>query len=165
MVDKKRDKGRSNLRLPITLPTYRIVNSFRHPPRVACHRHQSRHPARAGRRYLPLRTALQLHVRPQPGAQGSRRSGRPLPLHPQPRIHPTARRHSPDRRLRPDTQHPRSPPMDEAGRRGRHPLPACRLRGTCSTGARLRSSYSMPPRTLSSTSKDCKNPVRASCLP
>ena len=49
---------------PITLPTYRIVNSFRHPPRVACHRHQSRHPARAGRRYLPLRTALQLHVRP-----------------------------------------------------------------------------------------------------
>lgn len=30
--------------------------------------------------------------------------------------------------------------------------------------ARLRSSYSMPPRTLSSTSKDCKNPVRASCL-
>lgn len=31
--------------------------------------------------------------------------------------------------------------------------------------ARLRSSYSMPPRTLSSTSKDCKNPVRASCLP
>jgi uncharacterized phage infection (PIP) family protein YhgE len=29
----------------------------------------------------------------------------------------------------------------------------------------LRSSYSMPPRTLSSTSKDCKNPVRASCLP
>lgn len=31
-------------------------------------------------------------------------------------------------------------------------------------GARLRSSYSMPPRTLFSTSKDCKNPVRASCL-
>ncbi len=44
------------------------------------------------------------------------------------------RHHSPDRRLRPDTQHPRSPPMDEAGRRGRHPLPACRLRGTCGTG-------------------------------
>ncbi len=31
-------------------------------------------------------------------------------------------------------EHPRSPPMDEAGRRGRHPLPACRLRGTCGTG-------------------------------